>query len=89
MSTNESLSNKVGNATNGTVGDESLVHEATKLASHTLDYAKGVVGLGKDAGAKSGDDAGTSHGAEGAHALGELVSETRDFAAHTIHAVSE
>lgn len=89
-STTQELSNKAGNATNGAVGEQTLVNEAATVASHTLDYAKGLVGLGKDKGAQSADDAAnSSHGAEGSHTLGGIVSETRDLAAHTLHAVSE
>lgn len=88
--TTQELSNKAGNATNGAVGEQTLVNEAATVASHTLDYAKGLVGLGKDKGAQSADDAAnSSHGAEGSHTLGGIVSETRDLAAHTLHAVSE
>ncbi|GAA5839458.1 hypothetical protein JCM3766R1_003552 [Sporobolomyces carnicolor] len=43
MSTSESLSNKVGNATDGAVGQQTLVNEATNLASHTLEFGKGLV----------------------------------------------
>ncbi|BGO98561.1 Proteophosphoglycan ppg4 [Rhodotorula toruloides ATCC 204091] len=85
----ESLSNKIGNATGGTVGEQTLTNEATKLASHTLDYAKGVVGLGKDSGASQADSASTSHGAEGSQTLGGLINEGRDFAAHVLHAASD
>jgi len=90
MSSNESISNKVGNATGGTVGDETLTHQATHLASSTLDYAKGLVGLGQDAGAKSGEDAANNaHGANSQHTLGELVGEARDLAANVLHTASE
>ena len=40
MSTNESLSNKVGNATDGAVGNQTIVNEAATLASHTLEFGK-------------------------------------------------
>ncbi|BGP39126.1 hypothetical protein JCM10450v2_003080 [Rhodotorula kratochvilovae] len=89
MSTNESLSNKVGNATHGAVGDETILHQATHLASATVDYAKGVVGLGKDKGAQSADDAAhAQHGAESHHTLGELINEARDLSANVLHAAS-
>jgi hypothetical protein len=40
VSSSESISNKVGNVTHGTVGDETLIHQATTLASHSIVYAK-------------------------------------------------
>ncbi|GAA5952787.1 hypothetical protein JCM21900_005803 [Sporobolomyces salmonicolor] len=88
---NESISQKAGNATNGTVGDETLLHQAQHLASSTLDYSKGVLGLGKGAeGAKSVDDAAhNKQGEQGSHTLGGLVNESRDFAANVLHAVSD
>ncbi|GAA5854082.1 hypothetical protein JCM9279_004376 [Rhodotorula babjevae] len=87
---NESLSNKVGNATSGTVGEETILHQATHLASSTLDYAKGLVGVGEDAGAKSGEDAANNaHGANSQHTLGELVGEARDLAANVLHTASD
>ncbi|GJN89721.1 hypothetical protein Rhopal_002709-T1 [Rhodotorula paludigena] len=87
---NESLSNKIGNATHGTVGDETIVHQAQHLASSTLDYAKGLAGYGKDSGAQSADDAANAkHGAEGSQTLGGLINEGRDFAANVIHAASD
>ncbi|GAA5878577.1 hypothetical protein JCM1840_007456 [Sporobolomyces johnsonii] len=87
---NESISQKVGNATNGTVGDETLLHQAQHLASSTLDYSKGVLGLGKADGAKSVDDAAhNKQGEQGSQTLGGLVNESRDFAANVLHAVSD
>ncbi|GAA6012119.1 hypothetical protein JCM10207_005135 [Rhodosporidiobolus poonsookiae] len=86
MSNNETLSNKVGNATHGAVGDETLLHQTQHLASASLDYAKGLVGLGKDAGAKDATDAKEGkHGAESSHTLGGLVEEGRNLAANVIH----
>lgn len=43
MSTSESISNKAGNATGGAVGQETLLHQATTLATHGVDYAKSFV----------------------------------------------
>ncbi|GAA5975243.1 hypothetical protein JCM11641_004407 [Rhodosporidiobolus odoratus] len=86
----ESISNKVGNATHGTVGDETLIHQATTLASHSLDYAKGLVGQGKDSGADTTRDAKEGkHGAEGSHTLGELINEGRDLTANVLHAARD
>ncbi|GAA5828676.1 hypothetical protein JCM5353_008497 [Sporobolomyces roseus] len=73
MSTNESLSNKVGNATDGTVGNQTIVNEVSTLASHTLEFGKGLVSK----------DASTNQ------TLGGLVNETRDLAGHVLHAVSD
>jgi hypothetical protein len=82
---NESLSNKAGNATHGTVGDQTLLNQATHLASSTLDYAKGVAGLGTKP--ASSVDAAANHpqGQQGSHTLGALVNEGRDLAANVLH----
>lgn len=81
---NESISNKVGNATNNTVGEQTLLNEATTLASHGLAYAKGVVGLGGNQPAENADDAANNK--QGGQTLGGLVNEGRDLAAHTLAA---
>ncbi|GAA5883253.1 hypothetical protein JCM16303_007330 [Sporobolomyces ruberrimus] len=73
MSTDKSLSQNVGDATNGAVGEETLVNQATQLASHTLEFGKGLVS--KDASSNQ--------------TLGSLVNEGRDLAGHVLHAVSD
>ena len=40
MSTSESISNKAGELTNNTVGQKSIVTEATDLAQHSLEFGK-------------------------------------------------
>jgi len=67
-STTQKASETVGDKTNGAVGDQTIINEATVLAKDTIDYAKGVVGLG---GTKS-------------HTLGDLVNEARDLTANVI-----
>ncbi|KAI5474830.1 hypothetical protein MNV49_002360 [Pseudohyphozyma bogoriensis] len=87
---NESLSNKAGNATNGAIGDQTLLNQASTLASHTLDYAKGVAGLGKAKGAESAQDATNNpQGESGSHTLGDLVNEGRNLAASVLHSAQE
>ncbi|GAA5893308.1 uncharacterized protein JCM6883_007627 [Sporobolomyces salmoneus] len=73
MSTNESLSNKIGNKTDGAVGEQTLINEASTLASHTLEFGKGLVS--KDANSNT--------------TLGDLVNEGRDLSAHVLHTVSD
>ncbi|SGY78769.1 BQ5605_C008g04945 [Microbotryum silenes-dioicae] len=84
-SSNESISNKVGNATGGTVGDETILHQATNLASHSVEYAKSVVGLGGHKAAESVEDA--TENKQGGVTLGGLVNESRDLAANVLHTV--
>ncbi|GAA6008883.1 hypothetical protein JCM11491_003818 [Sporobolomyces phaffii] len=73
MSTNESLSNKVGNATGGAIGQETVTKQVQDLASHTLEFGKGLVS--KDASSNQ--------------TLGSLVNESRDLAGSVLHAVSD
>lgn len=40
MSSNGSISNKVGNATGGALGDETLIHQTVHLIGSTIDYGK-------------------------------------------------
>ena len=87
VSNNESLSTKVGNATDGAVGQQSLLNEAQQVASHTASYVAGVVGLGGNKAATSADDAANNK--QGGVTLGSLVNETRDLAAHALHSVQE
>lgn len=42
MSQNESISNKVGNATGGAVGEQTLVNHAVEVAKDFVDYGKGA-----------------------------------------------
>ncbi|SCV70726.1 BQ2448_3488 [Microbotryum intermedium] len=84
-SSNESISNKVGNATGGAVGDETILHQATNLASHSVEYAKSVVGLGGHKAAESVEDA--TENKQGGVTLGGLVNESRDLAANVLHTV--
>ncbi|KAK4705550.1 hypothetical protein P7C70_g650, partial [Phenoliferia sp. Uapishka_3] len=82
MSNNESISNKVGNATDGAVGSQTLLDQGKTLATHTIDYAKGVAGLGAAKPAGSVDSAlHDSQGEKGSQTLGDLVNETRELAA--------
>ncbi|GAA5855655.1 hypothetical protein JCM8547_001634 [Rhodosporidiobolus lusitaniae] len=76
-------------STHGAQGEQPLLNQATHLAGASLDYAKGLVGLGKDAGAKDSQDAKQGeHCAEGKHTLGELISEGRNLTANIIHEAS-
>lgn len=84
---NESISNKVGNATDGTVGEQTLLNEASTVASHGLAYAKGVVGLGGNQAASSTEDAANNK--QGGVTLGSLINESRDLAAHALHSAQE
>ena len=86
-STNNTLSQKVGEATNDTVGQQSLLSEATKVAGHAVEYAKATVGLGGHKAADSVNDA--ANNAQGGQTLGGLINETRDLAAHTLHAAQD
>ncbi|SCZ99217.1 BZ3500_MvSof-1268-A1-R1_Chr7-1g09436 [Microbotryum saponariae] len=76
---------QVGNATGGTVGDETILHQATNLASHSVEYAKSVVGLGGHKAAESVEDA--TENKQGGVTLGGLVNESRDLAANVLHTV--
>lgn len=107
------VSEKVGNATNDTVGNQvsprapptrhtpplaradfglgpdspqTLLNEATTLASHSLDYAKGLAGLGTS---KTGEakDAVKSDSA-GGQTLGGLINEGRDLVSGTASELS-
>ncbi|GAA5927822.1 uncharacterized protein JCM15063_006003 [Sporobolomyces koalae] len=73
MSTDKSLSQTVGDKTNGTIGEQTLTNEIGQLASHTLEFGKGLVN--KDASSNQ--------------TLGSLVNEGRDLAGHVLHAVSD
>ncbi|KAI5476805.1 hypothetical protein MNV49_007262 [Pseudohyphozyma bogoriensis] len=85
---NESLSNKAGNATNGTIGEQTLLNQASTLASHSLDYAKGVAGIGAAKGAESAEDAKTNpQGESGSQTLGDLVNEGRNLAGSVLSSV--
>jgi hypothetical protein len=55
------------------------------LPQASLDYAKGLAGLGKDAGAKDVPAEGDKHGAESSHSLGGLINEGRNLTANIIH----
>lgn len=81
------ISNKVGDATNGSVGEQTLLNEATTVASHGLAFAKGVVGLGGNQPASSTEDA--ANNSQGGVTLGSLVNESRDLAAHALHSAQE
>lgn len=87
VSNTESLSNKVGNATDGTVGQQTLLNEATTVASHGVEYVKGVVGLGGNKPAANASDA--AHNTQAGQTLGGLINESRDLAAHALHAAQE
>lgn len=56
-STNNTIGEKVGAATGNTVGQESLLSEAQKVAGHAVEYAKATVGLGGHKAADSVQDA--------------------------------
>lgn len=71
-------------ATNDTVGDQTLYNKATTLASHTAEYAAGLVGSSKTSTTAKAEDKATN--TAGGQTLGSLVNEGRDLTAAVLGA---
>lgn len=88
-SVSDKASNAVSDATNGTVGNPTLLHQTVNLASHTIDFAKGVVGIGGSPASGSSDVIHGQHGVQHSQTLGSLINESRDLAANIIGATRD
>lgn len=71
-------------ATNDTVGDQTIYNKATTLASHSVEYAKGLVGSSSTSTTAKAEDKATS--TTGGQTIGGLVGEGRDLAAAVLGA---
>lgn len=58
-------------ATNDTVGDQTILNKATTLASHTLEYGKGLVGSSNVSTTSKAEDKVTD--TQGGQTLGSLM----------------
>lgn len=81
---NSTTANKLG------LSNDSLFQQTINLASHTIDYALGVVGFGKSKVVDSARDVAESkQGQQGSHSLYDLFNESRDLAASILGTVQE
>ncbi|GAA6061893.1 hypothetical protein JCM10212_004711 [Sporobolomyces blumeae] len=90
MSSDKSLSQHVGDATNGTVGEQTLLNEVQQLASHTIQYGQSRRGASPRLSSHSRSGKGlVSKDASSDQSIGKLVSEARDLTGHVLHAASD